>query len=276
METPASYVYPLAIAGSVSYWKRKPSFVLSTEHSLHWTLFAIEDGQVSYCIGDVEGEAKGGDIVICPPGMPFQRKMIEPLSFFYVHFQWEAIEKGEEERIVYLLKHLFGYTYRTTEQDRLYNNFRHLLGVYHQKDAASRRWTHHFVNDLWSLFCMEAEALAQYGNIVHDPLMREAKEWIERLAFEGVQLKEIADRLELHPVQLSRRFTAVFGVTPSRYLFSIRMEKAKSLLIQTDYTMDHLAQLCGYDNGLYFSRMFTRYTKMNPSTYRRIHSVPSP
>jgi AraC-like DNA-binding protein len=201
--------------------------------------------------------------------------MIDPLSFFYSRFRYRGAGAAEEERIVHLLRNLYGYKFTTPEQDRLSNNYRNLLAVYGKEDWSSRRWTTHFVSDIWSLFCMQAESLVQFGNIVHDPLMKAAKSRIEHHAFQNVQMKDIAVQFDLHPVQFTRRFQKVFGVSPSRYLFSIRMEKAKSLLIQTDYTLDHVAQLCGYDNGYYFSRMFTQYTKMNPSVFRKMHALPS-
>jgi AraC-like DNA-binding protein len=46
--------------------------------------------------------------------------------------------------------------------------------------------------------------------------------------------------------------------------------------VQTEYTLDHIARLCGYENGFYFSRVFTHYSKVNPSQYRKMYGVGSP
>ncbi|MDF2718236.1 MAG: hypothetical protein K0R28_5161 [Paenibacillus sp.] len=269
------FEYPLCIYGPTEYWKAKLQFKFPVSRDSIWTMIAVEDGRFSFTIGSIPGVATAGDIVLCPPQTEFCREMIDPLSFFYSRFRYRGAGAAEEERIVHLLRNLYGYKFTTPEQDRLSNNYRNLLAVYGKEDWSSRRWTTHFVSDIWSLFCMQAESLVQFGNIVHDPLMKAAKSRIEHHAFQNVQMKDIAVQFDLHPVQFTRRFQKVFGVSPSRYLFSIRMEKAKSLLIQTDYTLDHVAQLCGYDNGYYFSRMFTQYTKMNPSVFRKMHALPS-
>ena len=106
-----------------------------------------------------------------------------------------------------------------------------------------------------------------------DPLAQELKDWIDREADRDFKLGDLAHKFDLHPVQLTRRFQKAFGVSPSRYVNSIRIEKAKSLLIETNYTLEHIAELCGYHSGFYFSRIFTQFTKMNPSTFRRIHRL---
>jgi AraC-like DNA-binding protein len=256
------------------YIKDRHRFLFPVEKEDHWTLMAVGDGRLRYEIGNFRGEAGGGDTLLCPPNMAFHREAIAPLSCFFVKFEYDEADAGNAERIIDLLGKLFQYKYRTTEQDRLRNNFRHLIHLSFMKDKqSSMKWSAHFYNDIWTMFCMEVEALSQFENIVHDPLMKEAKDWIDQHACNEVKLKVIAKKLNIHPVQLSRRFQAVFDMSPSQYISSIRMEKAKSLLIQTDYTIEEIAEQCGYDNGYYFSRMFTKYTNVNPSKYRRTYSL---
>ncbi|MEF3310900.1 AraC family transcriptional regulator [Paenibacillus sp. GYB004] len=236
-------------------------------------MIAVEEGSFRYRIGGSQGEGRPGDIVLCPPHFEFHREMLTPLSFFYIHFFYREQESGEEEGLIRLLDHLFGYRFTTPEQDRLYNNYRHLLSFFKSSNRASGRGVTHFVNDVWMLFCVEMESLARYKEIVHDPLMKEAKDWIDRNAHRPLRLQDVADLFHMQPGQFTIRFQTVFGQLPSRYLFSVRMERAKMLLTQTDYTIDHIARLIGYDNGYYFSRVFTKYLKMNPSKFRKIHSI---
>ncbi|MGO4275503.1 helix-turn-helix domain-containing protein, partial [Paenibacillus sp. TAF58] len=51
----------------------------------------------------------------------------------------------------------------------------------------------------------------------------------------------------------------------------LRLQRAKSLLIDTDHTIDHIAEQCGYQNGFYLSRIFTAKLKISPSVYRRTY-----
>ncbi len=63
-------------------------------------------------------------------------------------------------------------------------------------------------------------------------------------------------------------------MAPSKeYLTALRLERAKALLTDTDFTMEHVASLCGYDNGYYFSRIFEKTVKLRPSVYRRMYRL---
>jgi len=55
-----------------------------------------------------------------------------------------------------------------------------------------------------------------------------------------------------------------------QYILSLRMANAQSLLETTEYNISEVAAAVGYDNPLYFSRLFRKHTGMSPSEYRRV------
>ncbi|MEF3305735.1 helix-turn-helix transcriptional regulator [Paenibacillus sp. GYB003] len=270
---PVQAVYPISV-NYQEYWKRKQQFLKTAVNVPLWLMFAVEDGRFSYEIDNVAGVAAAGDVVVCPPLMDFRREVIAPLSFYYFVFRYEDGTEMETDRTIELLR-LLAFKFTSSERERLYSNFRQLNRLVRAQDGQSKSRIQHFANDIWLMLHMEAESLALRGKLAEDRLMKEAKALIDRHAFREVRLQDIAAHLHIHPVQLSRRFQHIFGVTPSRYLTSIRMEKAKSLLVQSEYTIDHIARLCGYENGFYFSRAFTGYCKMNPSQYRKLYGLAS-
>ena len=70
----------------------------------------------------------------------------------------------------------------------------------------------------------------------------------------------------------SSRYHALFrrlmGCTPAGYITSLRMSKARELLIDPDLSIGEVAALCGYADPLYFSRVFRREVGVSPSAYR--------
>jgi AraC family transcriptional regulator, arabinose operon regulatory protein len=75
---------------------------------------------------------------------------------------------------------------------------------------------------------------------------------------------------------LSRsRYTVLFkeqtGFAPIDYFNRLRMHSACQLLDTTGMSVKDIATSLGYDDQLYFSRVFKLVTETSPTEYRRIH-----
>ena len=53
-------------------------------------------------------------------------------------------------------------------------------------------------------------------------------------------------------------FKKHYQKTPTEYITHFRIEKAKDLLINTDFSIGQIANLCGYENVYYFSNVFKK------------------
>ncbi len=66
-----------------------------------------------------------------------------------------------------------------------------------------------------------------------------------------------------------RNFRGYTGLTPAQYIISIRITTAQMLLETTKYTVSEIARIVGYENPLYFSRIFHKHKGFSPSEYRK-------
>lgn len=66
-----------------------------------------------------------------------------------------------------------------------------------------------------------------------------------------------------------RNFKKYTGSTPMQYITSIRITNAQMLLETTSYAVNEIARIVGYDNPLYFSRLFRKQRGCAPSQYRK-------
>ena len=67
---------------------------------------------------------------------------------------------------------------------------------------------------------------------------------------------------------LSNHFKAITGMSPYSYLLLRRVERAVSLLHESDASILNVAQETGFDNLANFNKTFKRITVMTPRDYR--------
>lgn len=68
---------------------------------------------------------------------------------------------------------------------------------------------------------------------------------------------------------LLRAFRKYTGNTPYQFLIDIRLNQAMNLLKTTDCAIGEISEMIGYDNPLYFSRLFSKHTGVSPREYRK-------
>ena len=64
-------------------------------------------------------------------------------------------------------------------------------------------------------------------------------------------------------------FKSVMKVPPMQYIVSLRIAAAKGYLENSNKNIAEISATVGYDNALYFSRLFKKYTGLTPSEYRK-------
>jgi len=84
-----------------------------------------------------------------------------------------------------------------------------------------------------------------------------------------LSVKLIADKLGLNEKYLSRLFTAAIQMPLSRYITLLRLQKACSLLNNTEMTVKEISLYVGYNDPLYFSRSFSGHLGLPPTEWRK-------
>ncbi|RKP46306.1 AraC family transcriptional regulator [Cohnella endophytica] len=72
-----------------------------------------------------------------------------------------------------------------------------------------------------------------------------------------------------HPNYLAKCMLKVYGVTPIDYLLQYRIEQAKKLLIQTDWSIGRISDEVGFNDPAYFSSVFTNKQGTSPTNFRK-------
>ncbi|MBR4027264.1 MAG: helix-turn-helix transcriptional regulator, partial [Lachnospiraceae bacterium] len=82
----------------------------------------------------------------------------------------------------------------------------------------------------------------------------------------------IEDYAKMHHMSTSwfiRNFKQYTNSTPMQYILSIRIQNAEALLQNEQYNVSEISNIIGYDNPLYFSRIFKKIKGISPREYRK-------
>ena len=87
---------------------------------------------------------------------------------------------------------------------------------------------------------------------------------------EPISIQEYAESRNMSVCYFQRNFKQIVKHTPMQYLLTIRVNNAASLLETTDYSMAEIAAIVGYEDPLYFSRLFRKIKGVSPRDYHNL------
>ena len=96
---------------------------------------------------------------------------------------------------------------------------------------------------------------------------------IRRRLDEPISLSDMADIAHLSPFHFNRVFRKMTGVSPGRFLTTLRMEAAKRLLSESEMRIIDVCFAVGYNSVGTFTTQFAQLVGLAPGRYRRLHRI---
>jgi AraC-like DNA-binding protein len=140
----------------------------------------------------------------------------------------------------------------------------HRAGIRHRVHALCTNLVVHVARLLH-----DGPAAAKTTAAGHGFAANQAKEYLRRNFAKPLTLGEIAWHTKVSEEHLARIFRKVTGQTVFDYLRTIRLETAKTLLINSSKTLTEIAAETGFGSLSLFSRNFSKYIGQSPSAYRQ-------
>ncbi|MEM1485095.1 AraC family transcriptional regulator [Oscillospiraceae bacterium PP1C4] len=125
------------------------------------------------------------------------------------------------------------------------------------------------------MLLMELCERCEQSHAQYSPLVRQAIEMIRQDYAFLSGIDELADTLGVTKSHLIRSFAASDVVSPGKYLQEVKVDNAKLMLQNRDYTIEMIANMVGYSGANYFCKVFRRVTGESPGEYRAQQLAPA-
>ncbi len=122
-----------------------------------------------------------------------------------------------------------------------------------------------WLNDVMNRFI---SYVFDFADIKHADVLHRVIRYIRENYRKKLTLDEIADSVYWSKSYLSKVFKDEMGQTITAYISSVRIEKSKALLRNTQLPLVEVASAVGFDDQSYFTKTFRKLTGVSPGKYR--------
>lgn len=112
------------------------------------------------------------------------------------------------------------------------------------------------------------ENAPRVSGFIQDEIDR-ARAFFDEHYNEEISIEQYAVSRNMSTSWFNRSFRSAVGTSPMQYILDVRIRNAQTLLETTDYSVGNIAALVGYENPMYFSRLFRKAKGLSPSKYRK-------
>lgn len=234
-----------------------------------YQLLYVASGKAWFTFETVPQEAPVGSMVIYPPGYKQQYIYYQKdrAEVYWIHFTGHEAEKLLHTYDLPL--HQIIQIGSSTQIQELFQTIIHELqvaGLYQEQLLQLK---------LQELFLLTRRLMSRKVSDAgqQQAIIEEAVRYFNENYYHSIEIQEYARQQHISTCWFIRSFRQYMGMPPLKYLTTIRTNRAKELLEGTAYTISEIGAIVGYDNPLYFSRIFRSETGMSPKQYRRMRSL---
>ena len=117
---------------------------------------------------------------------------------------------------------------------------------------------------------LEVNEICEYIGEDKLAIIRPAMEYLEKHYNDfQINVSILASQVSVSEAYFRKLFTSVYKIPPSRYIQTIRINKAKDLLNSRMHSVGEIAELVGFSNIYYFSNVFKKETGFSPSAFAK-------
>lgn len=220
-----------------------------------YQLIYIESGQFEAEYNGATHHLKQG-FVLYPPNTPQKYIDYVDTKRIWVHFTGYNIEEIMKDA------HLDCGVYSVSHSPIIQNLLLQLIAEYNQTKTVSS------ANGLLLYILYMLGKQVNNSNTANDYLQN-AITYITANYTKEIHITELANACNLSKSHFMYLFKEELGMTPLEYQQTLRIKDSMSALISSRQNITEIAEQVGYQDPLYFSRVFKKLVGVSPSEYRK-------
>lgn len=232
-----------------------------------YQLLYVADGAAQFVLGGKTHRLTAGHMVLF---RPYEAQYYRYHGRDHTQVYWVHFTGGQAENILrdsgFRAGEQFFFAGPNPAFARLFDDMIHELQT---RRANYQAMLELYLRQLLLLSHRTAPAPAAGAPAVHAHVER-AQRFFAQNYNTSISIRDYAAEQNISVSWFLRCFKQVTGQTPTQYVLSLRMTNAISLMRDTDWNLSQIAAAVGYDNPLYFSRLFRKYKGTSPSAYRKL------
>ena len=149
-------------------------------------------------------------------------------------------------------------------------DFRRMLHTWAKKEPGREP---RVMGILYGIYAAELTAAARPYQQTRRIFSEAASYMLEHLSDPELKVEEIAGAVSVSQVHLRRVFRAATGETPVGYMTNLRLERARNMLIHSNFSVSEVALSVGISDPFYFSRLFRAAYGLSPGAYKKTNRI---
>ncbi|WP_091885448.1 AraC family transcriptional regulator [Phyllobacterium sp. OV277] len=99
--------------------------------------------------------------------------------------------------------------------------------------------------------------------------LRRVTDYLEENWMHSIRLQELAELTGLSQSHFSHAFKASTGMPPHQWQMSVRVRRIEEMLLRSNHSLNHIAELAGFADQAHFTRVFRQHTGVTPAAWQR-------
>jgi AraC family transcriptional regulator of arabinose operon len=96
-------------------------------------------------------------------------------------------------------------------------------------------------------------------------------DWMANMSWRTSGIDELVKMANCSKPHFIRKFKKISGISPWKYVLNLKVDKAKSMLLDQSVSVKSISTLLGFSHASYFSRLFKHITGVSPELFRAQH-----